>query len=386
MFLQLLLKLTIKRMQKPAAYLQFPKLFAMVSTDKFFPGYIFFDQAQIKAGMLCQINDANILRAKFPTEFDRKSFPIQDQGSDYYSTTLSIKQTTVNEFKKDRSTNIKFEHIIVADLGTGPHSLYVHDFDSINEVVNCKNSWGPKNNPTPSIKIGDIMHFYRVSAAACTISLQQATTVQQVTSLLSNQNLHSSTTSPSLQQTQASVVQDIGKIDEIINNCKKIWYNYSLSELLQAARLTFGGHIKSLKYLRLNNINLDQIPPQQLASLVSCVTDTVDIDSVEGSLEIVLKVAKSKFLRIENTTLDASKTLLLVEALKYRIGILNICENVVLDFDTLQRYNGLGKCWRIEVFSPTSEPHKYLPELKKYGKKLGWTGTRNYNLFYIRRT
>ena len=149
-----------------------------------------------------------------------------------------------------RSTNNKFEHLIVTDLGKGPHCLYVHEYDSINDVLICKNSHGPSNNPTPSVKIGDIMNFYRVSATATALTLQQATTAQQ---LLLAQNLNSSTITPLPQQVTNA---DIYHLERIIKNCEDLGYNLSLSETMQAARLASSGYIVSLKYLKLEKINL----------------------------------------------------------------------------------------------------------------------------------
>jgi len=348
-------------------------------TDKFFPGYLDFDQGETKTALLGQIIDANVLKAKYPTEFDAKFFPIQDKQSDYHSVTLSIKQTTLNEFKRHRSKNNKFEHLIVTDLGTGPHCLFVVKYDSVNDIVICINSWGPNNNPKPTVKIGDVMNIYRVSASALT--LQQSTTVQQVTSLLSAQNLNSSTRFSSPQQTQVYLSNaDIDNIDNIIKNCETCDYDPPRSEIMQAARLASAGCIISIKYLKLKNINLDQIPPQQLSTLASCVTDEVLIRNVDGDPANVIKSVRCERLLFQETTLDVSQTKIVVDALKDRVESSFIGPGVSLDFDTLQQYDGSGKCWQISVYCTPSVPHKYKSKLESYGKVLGWkTDEYNFN-------
>ena len=75
------------------------------------------------------------------------------------------------------------------------------------------------------------------------------------------------------------------------------------------------------------------------------------------------------FLRFHDTTLDVSQTKLVVEALKDRIEVLWIGLDASLDFDTLQHYDGLGKCHEINVWNTYK---KYKSMLETYGKKIGW--------------
>ena len=122
--------------------------------------------------------------------------------------------------------------------------------------------------------------------------------------------------------------------------------------------------------MNLKDINLDQIPSQHLATLVSCAADEVLVQNVEGDLANVIKSAKSCDLWFYHTTLDVSQTKLVVEALKDRIEVLYIGPGVSLDFDTLQQYDGSGKCREIVAHYTPSVPHKSI--LVNYGKVLGW--------------
>ena len=70
----------------------------------------------------------------------------------------------------------------MTDLGTGPHCLFVRDFNSTTSEFTCLNSWGAKNNPTPVVKSLDITHYYRLSAMASKLKLQQ-TSSQGATSV-----------------------------------------------------------------------------------------------------------------------------------------------------------------------------------------------------------
>ena len=245
------------------------------------------------------------------------------------------------------------------------------------------------------------MNFYRVSASATSLSLPQAitvqkkttqhlsastnltsptalslpqaTTVQKVTSLLSAQQLISSTNSTLQQPIQVRVSdEDIKNIEEIIQNSEDFEYYPPISEILQTARLVYGGYIATIKHLKLGYINLNQIPPQHLTTLASCATERVSIIEVEGDLSNVIKSAKCEQLNFSYITLDANQTMLLVEAVQDRIQQLIIGPDVLLDFDLLQNYDGLGKCWLISVYCTPSEPHRFKSNLEGYGKKLGW--------------
>ena len=105
-----------------------------------------------------------------------------------------------------RTANDRYEHLIVTDLGTGPHCLFVRDFNSATSEFTCLNSWGPNNNPTPVVNSMDITHYYRVSAMASKLKMQQ-TSSQASTSTTTSNSVRNSTplqqsisTTPSLTQ------------------------------------------------------------------------------------------------------------------------------------------------------------------------------------------
>ena len=55
--------------------------------------------------------------------------------------------------------------------------------------------------------------------------------------------------------------EDIKNIEEIIQNSEDFEYYPPISEILQTARLVYGGYIATIKHLKLGYINLNQIPP-----------------------------------------------------------------------------------------------------------------------------
>jgi len=166
-------------------------------SSKFVPGYLDFDQGQIKTALFNVLNSQVVLDSRYPDDFDGKFFSIQDKKGDYFSTTVSITKTTLRTVHCDRTANDRYEHLIVTDLGTGPHCLFVRDYNSATSEFTCLNSWGPNNNPTPVVNSMDITHYYRVSAMASKLKMLQT----------SSQASTSTTTSNSVQNILTSVLQ-----------------------------------------------------------------------------------------------------------------------------------------------------------------------------------
>ena len=100
-----------------------------------------------------------------------------------------------------RTTNDKYEHLIVTDLGTGPHCLFVRDFNSTTSDFTCLNSWGPNNKPTPVVNSMDISHYYRVSAMASKLKLQQTSKATTISNSIATLTSNVTLTSPCISTT-----------------------------------------------------------------------------------------------------------------------------------------------------------------------------------------
>jgi len=146
-------------------------------TKKFHDDKIDLKQDCIKTALLTITKDEKTLEPKHPTAFDGKTIAIQDQISHHWKIILFVTAISMNDFILDTKTSDtrkstksgkkkSFEHLIVTNLGNGPHCMYVSSFDYKTDTITCMNSWGESNNPKPMVKVGNVINFYRVSARA----------------------------------------------------------------------------------------------------------------------------------------------------------------------------------------------------------------------------
>jgi len=134
-------------------------------TKKFVPGYLDFNQETTRNILMNKVQGSTVLNSRFPTDFDGIIFTIQDKKNEYYSTTIGVNDISVGDFGSDRSTNDRFEHLIVTNLGNGPHCLYVDSHDPVRNKITCINSHG-QNNPNPVVSMKNVVRYYRASALA----------------------------------------------------------------------------------------------------------------------------------------------------------------------------------------------------------------------------
>jgi len=148
-------------------------------TKKFHDEKIDLRQDNIKTALLTLTKDEKTLEPKHPTAFDGKSIAIQDKNSHHWKIILFITAISMNDFtmeakpsasrsrKKSINGNKKSpEHLIVIDLGNGPHCMYVSKFDRKKDTITCMNSWGKSYNPEPVVGAKNVINFYRVLAEA----------------------------------------------------------------------------------------------------------------------------------------------------------------------------------------------------------------------------
>ena len=67
------------------------------------------------------------------------------------------------------------------------------------------------------------------------------------------------------------------------------YYCPAPAEVAAAAALARHGHLTSVRYLRLHNLDLSAVPAADLAALASSVSARVFIDNVRGDLTPVLR-------------------------------------------------------------------------------------------------
>ena len=123
------------------------------------------------------------------------------------------------------------------------------------------------------------------------------------------------------------------------------------AELKCGASLALHGLLGPLDGLVLARVDLSRIPAEQLTSLVSSVTISLQIIRVSGSdLLSLLRSLKCKFyLSICSQSLDGEETQALVQAMESRVRFVYL-HNSQLDIEALTSYSGHGECRGLKLW------------------------------------
>ena len=121
---------------------------------------------------------------------------------------------------------------------------------------------------------------------------------------------------------------------------------------------------------------LTKIPAVHLASLVSCVTEQVNIRNVTGfrsHLVTLLDGVKSKMLMITRQKLGSEETRALVRAMESHVEKVSLGAGVTFDINVLIEYSGQGKCRELWC-------HKAIITLARYRELRTWATSRNWEV------
>ena len=118
-------------------------------------------------------------------------------------------------------------------------------------------------------------------------------------------------------------------------------------EVTCAASLAHKGKLGAVDYLRLEDFKLTSIPARHLASLVSSVTEFVEIREVRCcDLLTILDNVRCEQLCIYKRSLGTEETEALVRAMETRVEEVELGD-VTLEMETLTKYSGRGKCNKV---------------------------------------
>ena len=159
----------------------------------------------------------------------------------------------------------------------------------------------------------------------------------------------------------------------------------SLSMVRLAAQLAWEGHLLSVKWITLENLDLSNIPRDHVCKLTSIVTDRVHIYNITPAshLDIILENVRCPLLWLSYMRLTEPQTRALVIAMTERLEKGRLGDDVTLDIQTLCQYNGRGTCRGLQVYDDTKR--RYGEKLRQWGAEVGWAVTGSYCLTMQRR-
>ena len=112
-----------------------------------------------------------------------------------------------------------------------------------------------------------------------------------------------------------------------------------------ATILAHHGLLDSVDFLDLRYDDLSSVPTQHLASLVSCVTERMDLQNISGYnlANLFDSLKECKMLWIESQHLGREETQAMVRAMETQVEEVELYD-VTLDIEALAEYSGQGRC------------------------------------------
>ena len=157
-----------------------------------------------------------------------------------------------------------------------------------------------------------------------------------------------------------------------------VTFKVSLLKIVTAASLVHHGMLDSVEVITLRDVDLASVPGEHLASLASCVTESVLISNVSNcDLTSVLDRVTGPVLSISRQTLSSEETRALVRAMDSRVELVCLGEEgeVSLDMTALTQYSGQGKCDGVICHFKTADRNR--EEVRIWAEKINWVVTRH---------
>merc|ERR1711976_73394 len=132
----------------------------------------------------------------------------------------------------------------------------------------------------------------------------------------------------------------------------------------------------ALKVMGIVNIDISEISSDQLGKLSSIVTDGVVIDNITPSTQLgpILASVQSEWLSLYHVSLSEENTRALVTAMRERVQTVQLSD-VTLDLELLADYDGQGHCTKLDVGWDTRD--RYGARLRDWAGDRGWRVTQD---------
>ena len=157
----------------------------------------------------------------------------------------------------------------------------------------------------------------------------------------------------------------------------------NLPVIICAASLAHHRLLGSVKKMELANVDLSSVPSEQLASLASSVTESVEISNALGcDLVTFLDSVKSEKLIICKESLDSKETEALVRAMESRVEEVELVYKATLEIRDLMEYSGQGKCRKVKCYGDTKG--KYREQLRTWAESRNWEVTEDDRILLLR--
>ena len=151
-----------------------------------------------------------------------------------------------------------------------------------------------------------------------------------------------------------------------------------MTEVKRAALLAQEEYLTSVTYLNIRDMDISDIPSDQMDKLASTVTEGVMIDNMTPTSRVssILASVQCPWLGLVNMNVSEENTRALVTAMTQVQTVYLSC--VTLDIEELTQYDGQGHCRELEVGSEMRR------RLREWAADKGWRVTGGEDGWWLR--
>ena len=147
-----------------------------------------------------------------------------------------------------------------------------------------------------------------------------------------------------------------------------------MSEVKKAALLAWEGYLPSVEFMNIGNMNITEIPRDQMDSLTSIVTKRVWINDIThtnqlGSILTSVRCSRLHLLNVELREKDN-----LVTIMRDHVQAVWL-DNVTFNIEELSGYDGRGTCKEITVCGDMRSKQELYSRLRSWANQKRWALT-----------
>ena len=174
---------------------------------------------------------------------------------------------------------------------------------------------------------------------------------------------------------------------QIQANWSKSRHRPSVADIKRAALLCSEGHLTSVEYLNIEDIDITGIPRVQMEKLASIVTRMIRIKNITHAEQlggILSGIRQCPDLFLLNMKLSELETRALVTAMRDWVQTVTLFLDVTLDIEELTKYGGRGRCRKLWVLDECLTRYGG-DRLRGWAAHVGWTVNDEWGLVMKRR-
>ena len=149
-------------------------------------------------------------------------------------------------------------------------------------------------------------------------------------------------------------------------------YMTSVPMLKTVAMLSWESYLTCTGKLLIQDINITDIPSDQMEKLTSIVKHQFKIDKMTHTNQLgnILASVKCERLVLKYMELSERESRALVKAMRDRVKAVML-ESVTLDVEELRKYDGQGSCKKLQLYGDMM--YRYGERIRSWVQDMGWT-------------